>query len=191
MEEYTLVVRKPCFGLPTACPSCLPVFFYLKFANVPFHLDYNLTYPDSGINAFSASSCLSFVFWEFYGWVLVGFGILVVRFFQEVLLDIWFLFVLCIEVFWGLILCIGLIIPQYMGFLLFLGCEVPNSHLLLIWSFSFKFLINYWELSLYLGFVDGVCYALAVRLGCVLLKKKGFCGFGISLNGFLCIFRQI
>ncbi|BFG14500.1 hypothetical protein CerSpe_007740 [Prunus speciosa] len=47
MEEYTLVVRKPCFGLPTACPSCLPVFFYLKFANVPFHLDYNLTYPDS------------------------------------------------------------------------------------------------------------------------------------------------
>ncbi|ONI27314.1 hypothetical protein PRUPE_1G079200 [Prunus persica] len=47
MEEYTLVVRKPCFGLPTACPSCLPVFFYLKFANVPFHLAYNLTYPDS------------------------------------------------------------------------------------------------------------------------------------------------
>ncbi|XP_050373235.1 mitochondrial outer membrane import complex protein METAXIN [Argentina anserina] len=47
MEDYTLVVRKPCFGLPTACPSCLPVFFYLKFANLPFQLDYNLTYPDS------------------------------------------------------------------------------------------------------------------------------------------------
>ncbi|KAM5553750.1 mitochondrial outer membrane import complex protein METAXIN [Rosa sericea] len=47
MEDYTLVVRKPCFGLPTACPSCLPVYFYLKFANVPFQLDYNLTYPDS------------------------------------------------------------------------------------------------------------------------------------------------
>lgn len=47
MEEYTLVVRKPCFGLPTSCPSCLPVYFYLKFANVPFQLDYNLTYPDS------------------------------------------------------------------------------------------------------------------------------------------------
>ncbi|XP_024174005.1 mitochondrial outer membrane import complex protein METAXIN isoform X1 [Rosa chinensis] len=47
MEDYSLVVRKPCFGLPTACPSCLPVYFYLKFADIPFKLDYNLTYPDS------------------------------------------------------------------------------------------------------------------------------------------------
>ncbi|KAM2638054.1 hypothetical protein EV1_022478 [Malus domestica] len=47
MEGYTLVARKSCFGLPTACPSCLPVYFYLKFAKVPFRLDFNLTYPDS------------------------------------------------------------------------------------------------------------------------------------------------
>ncbi|KAH7544701.1 hypothetical protein FEM48_Zijuj01G0013600 [Ziziphus jujuba var. spinosa] len=46
-EEYTLVVRKPCFGLPTACPSCLPAYFYLKFSNLPFNLDFNLIYPDS------------------------------------------------------------------------------------------------------------------------------------------------
>ncbi|XP_068327259.1 mitochondrial outer membrane import complex protein METAXIN-like [Pyrus communis] len=47
MEDYTLVARKSCFGLPTACPSCLTVYFYLKFAKVPFRLDFNLTYPDS------------------------------------------------------------------------------------------------------------------------------------------------
>ncbi|KAK9053982.1 hypothetical protein SSX86_025057 [Deinandra increscens subsp. villosa] len=46
-RDLTLVIRKPCFGLPTACPSCLPVYIYLKFANVPFNLCYNLTYPDS------------------------------------------------------------------------------------------------------------------------------------------------
>ncbi|XP_048333784.2 mitochondrial outer membrane import complex protein METAXIN [Ziziphus jujuba] len=46
-DEYTLVVRKPCFGLPTACPSCLPAYFYLKFSNLPFNLDFNLIYPDS------------------------------------------------------------------------------------------------------------------------------------------------
>ncbi|PRQ17106.1 putative metaxin, glutathione S-transferase domain-containing protein [Rosa chinensis] len=49
MKDYSLLVRKPCFGLPTACPSCLPVYFFLKFADVPFKLDYNLTYPDSGL----------------------------------------------------------------------------------------------------------------------------------------------
>ncbi|KAI3768755.1 hypothetical protein L2E82_19586 [Cichorium intybus] len=46
-QRLTLVSRKACFGLPTACPSCLPVYIYLKFANVPFDLCYNLTYPDS------------------------------------------------------------------------------------------------------------------------------------------------
>lgn len=46
-EDYTLVVRKPCFGLPTACPSCLPPYLYLKFAQLPFLLDFNNTYPDS------------------------------------------------------------------------------------------------------------------------------------------------
>lgn len=77
MEEYTLVVRKPCFGLPTSCPSCLPVYFYLKFANVPFQLDYNLTYPDSGTDPFSIS--LQFVFDFFYGWfggIFIGHGLL-------------------------------------------------------------------------------------------------------------------
>ncbi|KAF5456355.1 hypothetical protein F2P56_025849, partial [Juglans regia] len=46
-HEYTLVVRKPYSGLPTACPSCLPVYIYLKFAQLPFRLDFNSTYPDS------------------------------------------------------------------------------------------------------------------------------------------------
>ncbi|EEF34676.1 expressed protein, putative [Ricinus communis] len=46
-EEYSLVVRKPCFGLPTGCPICLPVYMYLKLARFPFHLDFNSTYPDS------------------------------------------------------------------------------------------------------------------------------------------------
>ncbi|KAG2692054.1 hypothetical protein I3843_08G033800 [Carya illinoinensis] len=46
-DEYTLVARKPGFGLPTACPSCLPVYIYLKFAQLPFLLDFNCTYPDS------------------------------------------------------------------------------------------------------------------------------------------------
>ncbi|KAI9378851.1 hypothetical protein POPTR_018G147625v4 [Populus trichocarpa] len=35
--EYTLVARKPSFGLPTGCPICLPLFLYLKFSNFPFH----------------------------------------------------------------------------------------------------------------------------------------------------------
>ncbi|XP_062077368.1 mitochondrial outer membrane import complex protein METAXIN [Humulus lupulus] len=46
-ESYTLVVRKPCFGLPTACLSSLPLYLYLRFANVPFQLDFNLVFPDS------------------------------------------------------------------------------------------------------------------------------------------------
>ncbi|XP_076949642.1 mitochondrial outer membrane import complex protein METAXIN-like [Bidens hawaiensis] len=46
-QRLTLVTRKPCFGLPTACPSCLPVYIYLKLANVSFDLSYNLTFPDS------------------------------------------------------------------------------------------------------------------------------------------------
>ncbi|KAK1432760.1 hypothetical protein QVD17_09659 [Tagetes erecta] len=46
-QHLTLVTRKSCFGLPTACPSCLPVYIYLKLANVPFDLCYNLTFPDS------------------------------------------------------------------------------------------------------------------------------------------------
>ncbi|KAL7238145.1 hypothetical protein ACSBR2_004280 [Camellia fascicularis] len=46
-EEVTLVARKSCFDLPTACPSCLPFYIYLKFAQFPFNLAFNLTYCDS------------------------------------------------------------------------------------------------------------------------------------------------
>lgn len=46
-NKLTLVARKSCFGLPTACPSCLPVYIYLRFAQVPFDLDFNISYPDS------------------------------------------------------------------------------------------------------------------------------------------------
>ncbi|XP_027082104.1 mitochondrial outer membrane import complex protein METAXIN-like isoform X1 [Coffea arabica] len=46
-EKLTLVTRKPCFGLPTACPTCLPVYIYLRFAQLPFDVEYNLIYPDS------------------------------------------------------------------------------------------------------------------------------------------------
>ncbi|XP_073290418.1 mitochondrial outer membrane import complex protein METAXIN [Primulina huaijiensis] len=47
-EKLTLVARKPSFGLPTACPTCLPVYIYLRFAQIPFNLEFNLIYPDSG-----------------------------------------------------------------------------------------------------------------------------------------------
>ncbi|XP_052185699.1 mitochondrial outer membrane import complex protein METAXIN isoform X2 [Diospyros lotus] len=46
-EEVTLVARKASFGLPTACPSCLPVYIYLKFGQIPFNLVFNLIHPDS------------------------------------------------------------------------------------------------------------------------------------------------
>ncbi|ESW26727.1 hypothetical protein PHAVU_003G142900 [Phaseolus vulgaris] len=44
-ELNTLVVRKPCFGLPTGCPQCLSAYIYLKFAQIPFHLDFHLNDP--------------------------------------------------------------------------------------------------------------------------------------------------
>ncbi|XP_057796132.1 mitochondrial outer membrane import complex protein METAXIN-like isoform X2 [Salvia miltiorrhiza] len=46
-EALTLVARKPSFSLPTACPNCLPAYIYLKFANIPFTLEFNLIHPDS------------------------------------------------------------------------------------------------------------------------------------------------
>ncbi|CAI8589941.1 unnamed protein product [Vicia faba] len=46
-NENTLVVRKPCFGLPVGCPQCLSAYIYLKLSQLPFHLDYHLNYPDS------------------------------------------------------------------------------------------------------------------------------------------------
>uniref|UniRef100_A0A1J3INA0 Metaxin n=1 Tax=Noccaea caerulescens TaxID=107243 RepID=A0A1J3INA0_NOCCA len=45
--NFTLVARKPCFGLPTACPSCLPAYIYLKLAQLPFELAFNSIFPDS------------------------------------------------------------------------------------------------------------------------------------------------
>ncbi|XP_071724755.1 mitochondrial outer membrane import complex protein METAXIN-like [Rutidosis leptorrhynchoides] len=46
-EQLTLVARNPSFGLPTACPNCLPAYIYLKFARIPFQLDFNSIFPDS------------------------------------------------------------------------------------------------------------------------------------------------
>ncbi|KAG4959122.1 hypothetical protein AAZX31_13G082400 [Glycine max] len=46
-EVNTLVVRKPCFGLPTGCPQCLSAYIYLKFAQFPFQLDFHLNNPHS------------------------------------------------------------------------------------------------------------------------------------------------
>ncbi|OIW14234.1 hypothetical protein TanjilG_21374 [Lupinus angustifolius] len=45
--KNTLVVRKPCFGLPTACPQSLSAYIYLKLSQLPFHLHFHLNYPDS------------------------------------------------------------------------------------------------------------------------------------------------
>lgn len=53
----TLVVRKPCYGLPTGCPQCLSAYIYLKLAQVPFAVDFHLNYPDSGIAYSSSLSC--------------------------------------------------------------------------------------------------------------------------------------
>ncbi|KAF2538018.1 hypothetical protein F2Q68_00019296 [Brassica cretica] len=50
-SDFTLVTRKPCFGLPTACPNCLPAYIYLKLAQLPFQLAFNSTFPDSGFNS--------------------------------------------------------------------------------------------------------------------------------------------
>ncbi|CAI0427823.1 unnamed protein product [Linum tenue] len=57
--DWTLVARKPYFGLPTACPVCLPVYIYLKFARCPFNLEINSAYPDSGTRMMSFSVIFS------------------------------------------------------------------------------------------------------------------------------------
>lgn len=46
--RLVLVARKGGFGLPTACPSCLPVYVSLRLANVPFDLHFDSKNPDSG-----------------------------------------------------------------------------------------------------------------------------------------------
>ncbi|TVU12376.1 hypothetical protein EJB05_46017 [Eragrostis curvula] len=45
--QKVLVARKPCFGLPTACPTCLPVFLYLRMAQVPFDIHVDTSFPDA------------------------------------------------------------------------------------------------------------------------------------------------
>ncbi|KAF6164619.1 hypothetical protein GIB67_032847 [Kingdonia uniflora] len=57
-DGFVLVARKGCFGLPTACSSCLPVYLYLRFANVDFDLHFNLVHPDSAEKNMSSSSLL-------------------------------------------------------------------------------------------------------------------------------------
>ncbi|KAG6491118.1 mitochondrial outer membrane import complex protein METAXIN [Zingiber officinale] len=46
-QEIVLVARKGGFGLPTACPVCLPVYCYLRFAKVNFKLRIDRSNPDS------------------------------------------------------------------------------------------------------------------------------------------------
>lgn len=46
-DGLVLVVRKPAYGLPTACPVCLPAYIYLKLANISFNTHYSLINPDS------------------------------------------------------------------------------------------------------------------------------------------------
>ncbi|KAF8698105.1 hypothetical protein HU200_035620 [Digitaria exilis] len=46
-ERKVLVARKPCFGLPTACPTSLPVLLYLRLAEVPFDIHVDTSFPDA------------------------------------------------------------------------------------------------------------------------------------------------
>ncbi|KAF6175822.1 hypothetical protein GIB67_003310 [Kingdonia uniflora] len=57
-EGFVLVVRKGCFGLSIACSSCLPVYLYLRFANVDFDLRFNLVHLDSAERNMLSSSLL-------------------------------------------------------------------------------------------------------------------------------------
>uniref|UniRef100_A0A0E0A5L2 Metaxin n=1 Tax=Oryza glumipatula TaxID=40148 RepID=A0A0E0A5L2_9ORYZ len=46
-ERKVLVARKAAFGLPTACPTCLPVLLYLRMCNVPFDIHIDSSFPDA------------------------------------------------------------------------------------------------------------------------------------------------
>ncbi|KAK7388123.1 hypothetical protein VNO78_22929 [Psophocarpus tetragonolobus] len=60
-EGNNLVVRKPCFGLPTGCPQCLSAYIYLKFAQIPFHLNFHLNNPHSDqIPYFEVGNCVAY-----------------------------------------------------------------------------------------------------------------------------------
>ncbi|KAG0591596.1 hypothetical protein KC19_1G186900 [Ceratodon purpureus] len=45
--DLVLVTRPPAFGLPTACPACLPAFLYLRMAAVSFQEQVTAVEPDS------------------------------------------------------------------------------------------------------------------------------------------------
>ena len=64
-QRNTLVVRKPCFGLPTGCPQCLSAYIFLKLSQVPFNLDYHPNYPDSGKPQSWSLLCLEKKIWLF------------------------------------------------------------------------------------------------------------------------------
>ncbi|KAL2340321.1 hypothetical protein Fmac_008261 [Flemingia macrophylla] len=60
-QRNTLVVRKPCFGLPTGCPQCLSAYIFLKLSQLPFNLEYHPNYPDSDqIPYFEAGDCVAY-----------------------------------------------------------------------------------------------------------------------------------
>ncbi|KAL5225329.1 hypothetical protein ABZP36_011968 [Zizania latifolia] len=46
-ERKVLVARKAGFGLPTACPTCLPVLLYLRMSQVPFDVHVDSSFPDA------------------------------------------------------------------------------------------------------------------------------------------------
>ncbi|RCV32984.1 hypothetical protein SETIT_7G046600v2 [Setaria italica] len=60
-ERKVLVARKPCFGLPTACPTSLPVLLYLRMAQVPFDIHVDTSFPDADhIPYVEFSDCVAF-----------------------------------------------------------------------------------------------------------------------------------
>lgn len=46
-SDLVLLVRGPAWGLPTACPFCLPSYTYLTLAQLDFSISYNNVSPDA------------------------------------------------------------------------------------------------------------------------------------------------
>ncbi|MCO5553821.1 hypothetical protein L7F22_007347 [Adiantum nelumboides] len=46
-NDLVLLARGPAWGLPTACPFCLPSYIYLKLAELDFSISYNNVSPDA------------------------------------------------------------------------------------------------------------------------------------------------
>ncbi|PNT76441.1 hypothetical protein BRADI_1g48210v3 [Brachypodium distachyon] len=60
-ERKVLVARKPGFGLPTACPTCLPVLLYLRMSQVPFGIHVDTSFPDADhIPSVEFGDCVAF-----------------------------------------------------------------------------------------------------------------------------------